>query len=258
MELDPNSAWMDRILWDTPEFRELLDSCTVIGVSSKKMQRHLSRKWPYIIDYLPNGWYNYTGQDTTVDFSQKENIILTVGRIGTYPKQNHILLNAFASIKDQLPDWTLKLVGPINEAFIPFVEDFFQHNPDLNRRVVFTGAITDKEKLMCEYAQAKIFAMTSSSEGGTPNVIAEALFSGCYIVTSDIDGAIDCTNNGACGSVFPIDNVEALSQQLLTACQSPVIIKQGGQHALRYASMNFDFEHIVERLHYLLHGGSAS
>jgi hypothetical protein len=46
-------------------------------------------------------------------------------------------------------------------------------------RVAFTGAITDKAELYSEYAKAKIFALTSTLEGVTPNVYAEALFHGC-------------------------------------------------------------------------------
>ncbi|WP_082618680.1 glycosyltransferase [Ligilactobacillus agilis] len=47
------------------------------------------------------------------------------------------------------------------------------------------GPVADKAKLENYYARAKVFALSSYSEG-SPNVIGEALRNGCYIITSKI------------------------------------------------------------------------
>ena len=64
-----------RLDWSTPEARAFLASCDVIGASCHRMQCYLGQTWPVIIDYLPNGFYDYTGAFrpmTDADFAAKE------------------------------------------------------------------------------------------------------------------------------------------------------------------------------------------
>jgi glycosyltransferase involved in cell wall biosynthesis len=84
---------------------------------------------------------------------------------------------AFAKVSDVLPNWTLRLVGTIEADFQTFINEYFRRWPSLKKRVIFTGQITDKQKLYEEYRAAKIFALTSTFEG-FPNVYAEALAHG--------------------------------------------------------------------------------
>jgi len=64
---------------------------------------------------------------------KKENIILTVGRLGTYQKATEVLLEAFASIKDK-NDWFLHLAGSIDPAFNDYIENYFKRFPDLSNK----------------------------------------------------------------------------------------------------------------------------
>ena len=57
--------------------------------------------------------------------------------------------------------------------------NIFIENLELNDRVIFTGSILDKNKLIEEYESDKIFALPSMLERGSPNVISEALTAGC-------------------------------------------------------------------------------
>ena len=251
---DMNIAWADRLPYESPAYKKFLRSCDVIGASCRATQKYLSAKWSVPVDLIRNGWYNFFG----VDFSdvRKENIILTVGRIGTEQKQNQILLEAFAKVAKNLPDWKLRLVGGIAENFKPYIEKYFERNSELRGRVIFTGLIEDKAELMNEYKRAKIFCLTSSFEGA-PNVAAEALFSGDFIITSAVDAASDMTDNGKCGKIFPGKNVDALAKILLEVCRDDKLILAGGEYAASYAREQFDAEKIVARLHYLLYGGEA-
>ena len=98
-----------------------------------------------------------------------------------------------------------------------------------------------------------IFVITSRFEGGTPNVIAEALHSGCYIVISDVDGASDSVDEGRCGTIFPINDVNALADVFNQMCNDNENLISGGKSAFQYARENFDFEKIVDHLYYLLY-----
>ena len=252
LELDLNIYSAERLDWDRPEFRRFLSQCTVVGASCRRMQQYLSAKWPCVIEYIPNGFYNFAQVDLRGDFAQKQNIILTVGRIGTAQKRNETLLQAFARAADSLTGWQVVLAGAVTDSFRGWLESFFVEYPQLRERVVLTGMIEDKAELMAWYRRAKIFALTSELEGGTPNVVAEALNSGCYMITSEIDGAADITDFGRCGRSFPIGDAAALAGLLPAVCGDAELMRRGGEHAIGYAQRTFDFQRILARLYYLL------
>ena len=254
MELDINLQAADRTAWRSEKVGEVLGECDVIAASCRSMQRYMSRKTPYRIEYIPNGFYNFEGIDFAPDFSKKERIILTVGRIGTHQKNNEVLLEAFAAVADEMPGWSVRLVGRIEENFNVYIENYFSRFPALKDRVVFTDVITDRMRMAEEYRRAKIFALTSRMEGGTPNVIAEALSAGDYIVTSDIDAAEEATNGGRCGAVFPIEDKTRLTEILCRLSKNEEKIVRGGDRAVLYVREALDYGQIVDRLYYLLYG----
>ncbi|MBR1730201.1 MAG: glycosyltransferase [Selenomonadaceae bacterium] len=250
---DANTHWMDRIDHDAIEWRQFLNQCDVIAASCRKTQRYLSIKWSAVIELIRNGWYNFADVNFDNVFNQKENIILTVGRIGSVQKRTELLLETFAACYEKIPDWRVRLVGKIEKNFDTFLENFFDRFPQLKNKIEFTGLIEDKKTLMEEYKKTKIFTITSDFEGGTPNVIAEALHAGCYIITSDVDGALDATDEGKCGSIFPVYDPTAFADILKRVCNDKKLIKSGGLRAFEYARESFDAENIVDHLYYLLY-----
>jgi len=249
--LDANRFWMDNIDWTSPMFFNTLTLCDVISTSCYKMAQYLSKKWaPFIVEHIPNGFFNASKKE--IKECEKENIILTVGRIGTIQKANQILMKSFGFIANNIPDWKVRLVGPIEPRFNEIIDSYFQTYPQLKKRVEFIGNITDKEKLYAEYAKAKIFALTSVDEGGAPNVIAEALFHGCYTITSDIDAAIDITDNGNCGSIFGINDWEALAKILLEVCANKKLLQNAPQKSVQFAKSHYDWNLIINKINHLL------
>lgn len=244
----------------SPERKNFIQSCDVVAASCRAVQKYISAKWRVPVEMIRNGWYNFPQVSFDNLFEQKENIILTVGRVGAnikFTKRNDILLEAFAKVAADLPDWCVRLVGQVHETFKPWIENYFAAHPELKERVTFTGQIEDKTELANEYKRAKIFCLTSPAEGGTPNVTAEALFAGDFMIFSSIDAAYETTDNNKCGRVFPIGNIDALAKVFREVCPNDELILAGGKHAVEYARRNFDAEHIVARLHYLLYGGDA-
>lgn len=252
LELDPNAYYEDTLEWTHPAFLRFLQECDVIGASCHRMQKCLGQKWPCVVEYLPNGFYNFDHLDMQVDFTRKENIILTVGRIGSAQKRNEELLEAFAKVYRQLPDWSVRLVGKIEPDFERWFKDFCLIHPRISRQIVLVGPIFEKKDLLREYKRAKIFALTSVYEGGTPNVVAEALYSGCYMLTSDIDAADDVIDEGRCGQKYERGNVDMLAEIMQKVCIDKDILQRGGRQALNYAQKEYDFEKIIKRLYWLL------
>jgi glycosyltransferase involved in cell wall biosynthesis len=131
------------------------------------------------------------------------------------------------------------------------MNQFFKRYQELREKVIFKGLIEDKIELYEYYTRAKIFALSSIFEG-SPNVAAEALVHGCYIVTSDIDAADDITNNGGCGKVFPIGDTGALSRIFKEICPDDALLTDSFIKAVDYAESNFDWVKNIKRLHGLM------
>lgn len=61
-------------------------------------------------------------------FTEKENIMVCVGRIGCYQKNTEMLLNALRKV--DLKDWKIYMLGPITSSFNLNEDDNFQKTID--------------------------------------------------------------------------------------------------------------------------------
>ncbi|WP_228551725.1 glycosyltransferase family 4 protein [Paenibacillus sp. B01] len=251
LKLDANMDWIEKISLTDGEEKKLLSLADVITVESKKLKQHLSRKWPYVIEYVPNASVDFTPREE-IHYKEKENIILTVGRIGSRQKATEILLEAFAEAAYAIPGWKLRLVGGIEDSFHAFIDQYFIRFPELKSRIVFTGKIVDKSALELEYKKAKVFVLSSILEGGTPNVWVESARNGCYTVCSNIDAVNEATNWGRSGTNFDWYDFVELSQILKKICNDEQALERSCYAIQHYRTMFFDYRKIVHKLHHLI------
>ena len=256
--LDMNRHWMARYEWSDLRYKEFSEQCDIIATSCSSLRDALNKNSDvrFPCRWLPNGFYNPSNTLVTADANVKKNIILTVGRIGTEQKNNLELMVAFALASEKLNGWTLRFVGPVEPNFQAVIEQFFALRPNLKNRVIFTGAIVNREDLYKEYAQAKIFALTSTFEG-FPNVYAEALFHGCMFVTSDIDAADDMTGHGDFGIKYTLGDTNALATALtqLSRKTDKKELTSYIPKALKYAEKYFCWIRNAKKLAYMLYRG---
>ncbi len=250
--LDANSWWADRTPFHTEEFQRFLGCVDVFGQGGTTSANYLEKKWNVKIHSITNGFYNFLGVERNIKhFSEKSNTILTVSRLGTDQKATDILLQAFAQISEIIPEWQLKLVGTIEESFMSYIDNFYTEHPELKDRVVFTGPIMDKKELLDEYENAKIFALPSRMEGGSPNVMAEALMSGCVTALTKFDDYVDGIDNGKCGMACDIDDIAGVAGILKKLCNDPDLEKKS-ERARIVAAEKFDMEKNVDQIYGLL------
>ncbi len=251
--LDMNKDWMGRIDWADPNVGEFAQLCDIIATSCTYLRDEINRNplIPFSCRFLPNGFYNAESLDIIADASVKENIIITVGRIGTGQKNNLELMIAFGNVSHLIKNWKLKLIGSIEPEFQTIIDEFFSIRPDLKSRIIFTGTMVEKEKLYKEYAKAKICAFSSIVEG-FPNVYAEALFHGCMFLTSDIGAASDITNLETLGITYECKNMKALEKAIVTLCRraNRETMKSHIPKALEYANRVYDWKKIAKKLAY--------
>lgn len=141
-------------------------------------------------------------------FEEKENVILTVGRIGAPIKDQMTLLRAFAKV--EMKDWKLIMAGPIEDKFEKEAMTFIEEHPQLKGKIEFTGEINDRKKLYELYDRSKIFCLTSKKES-FGIVFVEAMYFGNWIIGTDGMSAFDdLSDDGRSGSVFPVGDESAL------------------------------------------------
>ena len=126
-------------------------------------------------------------------YPDRPNRFLVVGRIGAYPKNHEFLLDAIRYIKDW-KDWEIDFVGPIQETFETYIQNYFKHNPQLQERVHFIGAINDRIELLSLYNNSKVFCMSSRWES-FGFVYAEAQYFGNYILSTPVSSIDDFVEN---------------------------------------------------------------
>ncbi len=255
LKLDMNSGWANALPLDFEPYAAFLRSCDIISCECRRLQQLISQKWRRPVEYIPNGLYYplYPAMRDTA-YADKENIILTVGRLGSAQKNSHVLLYAYALSFLQLKTtWELIMIGSVTPEFREIYDVFCREFPEIAPHVRLTGIITDKALLHSYYRRAKIFALTSEMEGGCPNVYAEAAGFGCTILTTDIDCAQDMTDHGRLGRIVKtFGDIPAYANALSSLCADQAYLESNFDAVRKYIRNCFDYEHIVKRLRLLI------
>lgn len=160
---------------------------------------------------IPNGFdeellKSYKLKERT--FAEKENLIITVGRLGTPPKNTEMFLRALECI--DLGEWTVCLIGPIEKSFQPHIDTFFERHPEKKNKIIFTGPVYDKKELWEYYNRAKVFVLTSSWES-YGLVLNEAKRFRNYLVSTPVGAFADLADGDKYGRSIQIDDDSALS-----------------------------------------------
>lgn len=254
LKLDANSGWVNALPLEEKNYAHFLEMTDIISCESRKLQRFIYEKWRRRIEYIPNGIYNdFYPAMAKCRYEEKENMILTVGRIGSSQKNSHVLLYAYAMCFPYLQEnWELVMVGSVTLEFQQIFDAFCREFPEIARYIRLTGQIQDREQLCDYYRKAKIFALTSYMEGGCPNVFAEAAGFGCTVITTNIDAAADVTDDGRVGRVVEtLSDIPAYADALSKLCADRDFLEDNFYEIRKYVQEYFDYDRIVERLHML-------
>lgn len=140
---------------------------------------------------------------------EKEKILLTVGRIGTYQKNTELLLDILSNV--DLKNWKMYIVGSIEYEFQPKIDHFFAKYPNLKENVFFTGMISQKD-MYTLYNRARIFLLTSRNESFA-FVLAEAAYMYNYIISTNV-GIAEELIDYAGGYIVPEQKKEWFIEEL--------------------------------------------
>lgn len=170
------------------------------------------------VKYLPNGFFSDLANiDNNVN---KEKIILTVGRLGTYQKNIESLVDVFFELdKSLINDWKLYLVGPMTSEFNIWIQNKISEDSFYKERVVLTGNILEKSKLYNIYSKSSIFILPSRFESWGLVILEAMYFKNYIILTNCCDAYYDFIYNIDCayGDIVSNENKKELKESIISA-----------------------------------------
>lgn len=196
--------------------------------------------------YIPNGFDEEYLKENNIKiklFEEKENIMITVGRIGTEQKNNEMLLESLNNI--DLKDWKVYIIGPYTNEFKVKYDEFIKNNLDKKESVILIGNVDDKNLLYDYYNSAKVFLLTSRWES-FGIVLSEALRFGEYIITTDVGAAKDITNNGKIGVITEIENIVQFRNEILKVVNDKTNLREKNQKSLMLSEKQFLWSEIIK------------
>lgn len=158
---------------------------------------------------------------------ERKKEIVAVGRLDD--NKNHaMLLEAFAEIKEDFPDYRVVIYGEGEDR--SKLEKLVAKRK-LDGRVSLPGR-TDKieEKIY----KSSLFVMTSDTEG-MPNALIEAMSLGLCVISTDCPcgGPRELITPGKNGYLVPVRDTEALKEQLVYCLSHPEETESVGREAAR-------------------------
>jgi glycosyltransferase involved in cell wall biosynthesis len=144
--------------------------------------------------------------DDRSDLSAKR--VISIGRYD-YDKGNDLLLQAWAIIEKQMPEWTLDIYGNGNIA--PYQNQIIELGVD-PQRCHLLGPVTDVKK---KYLSSSVFVLPSRFEG-FGLVIIESMACGVPVVSFDCEnGPRSIITDGEDGFLIPPFDINLLAKKIM-------------------------------------------
>jgi glycosyltransferase involved in cell wall biosynthesis len=152
---------------------------------------------------------------------------VTVTRL-VHQKGVDLLLKAFAEIAEDIPNWSVDVVGdgPLRAQLGSLAEEL-----GVAERVKFRGYLRDPLEAM---RAARVFVLPSRFEG-MPNSLMEAMACGLApIVTDSSPGPLECITDGETGLLARSENVGQLAAAMKTLATDDALTERLGRQAVAF------------------------
>lgn len=155
--------------------------------------------------------------------------VVSIGRYA-YDKGNDLLLQAWAVVEKNMPDWTLDIYGNGNKESYQKLMDELGIDP---HRCHLYGPVSD---VKTEYLSSSIFVLPSRFEG-FGLVIIEAMACGVPVVTFDCEnGPRSIITNDVDGFLVPPFDVNLMADKVMLLMKNQELRCRMGENAQKTAS----------------------
>jgi glycosyltransferase involved in cell wall biosynthesis len=187
---------------------------------------------------IPNGT-----QLRDVDFSRKQKIVLSTGRL-LKRKGFQYLIEAARNMET---DYELHICGDG-----PMMKSLKKFAADSKMKIVFHGWLDNRSGIYLDLLQrSSIYCLLSEKENASLSLL-EAMSAGCAVITANTTGCIELLENAGL-AISPRDTV-SLKKKLGALMGNPNLTRQYGERAYKKARDFHNWEKIVEEYETLLLG----
>lgn len=164
--------------------------------------------------------------------------IITVGRL-VPEKAVDVLVQAFADVAEDFPDWRLLIAGdgPERAVLTKLV-----HTLRVADRVCLAGWVAEPGEML---ANASVFVMSSRYEG-FPNALLEAMACGLPVISTTHVGSRELITDGVDGLLVDINNREQLAHAMRRLMKDAVLRARLGRNAFSVAR-RYSLDSVVEK-----------
>jgi GalNAc-alpha-(1->4)-GalNAc-alpha-(1->3)-diNAcBac-PP-undecaprenol alpha-1,4-N-acetyl-D-galactosaminyltransferase len=225
----PNTYWrILRNFWYPSANGLIVQTEFIKGFYRKTIQENKIKIIPNPIDEII--------LSTRKDYSERENVILTVGRLDAN-KNQRLLIEAFANLN--VGNWKLVIAGDgvLREEYRKLTASL-----GIADQVDFVGNVNN---ISDYYNQAKIFVFTSQSEG-FPNALLEAMAFGLPCISTDCpSGPSEIIKNNENGFLIDVNNKSQLEKKLTDLMNNPKLCIEFSTKALK-STERFEIQEIYK------------
>lgn len=176
------------------------------------------------------------------DFSKKKNHILFAGTLSDRKGYNR-LLQAFAKIAHEFPDWKIVFAG---NGEIEKAKELQKKLDIPESQTEYLGWVSGKEKEKA-FHEASVYCLPSWGEG-FPMGVLDAWAYGIPVITTPVGGMVDIIDNVENGLIYDIYDIDKLSDCLSMLMKSPELRDKIVKRADELVYGEFNIVNITKQL----------
>jgi glycosyltransferase involved in cell wall biosynthesis len=236
----------------------LRSSCHLIACSGDLARRVLKLGMPsdrvsvvpYGVDverYKPDQGSTQTLR-TALHIPDGQHVIMAMGRL-VYKKGFSYLIEAMPGILARCPESVLLVAG---QGDLDADLEQLAESLGIGKQVIFAGHVA-WDQTPAYLALADLFVLPSILDqagniDGLPNVLLEAMASGCAIIASNVAGVPDVLTDGQNGLLVPEKDVDALTEAISKLLDDPLLRQRLGDAARATTQDHLSWTHIAQRV----------
>ncbi len=221
---------------------KMLKKCASLASSVWVLDRTTQQTFE---SYLPNVDVQRMPNPIVVDSLQqisagrdKEKTIVFVGWV-VKTKGVEELLDSWASLVDQFPDYVLKLIGPYKKDYLDYLQKTY------SMKNAFIQGEVEHELALNEIAKASLLVLPSYTEA-FPNVVLEAMALKTPVLATSVGAIPDMLGSG-CGVLVKPQDSEQLLIEMRKLLSSPSLRDQTSEDAFLKIRNEFDITTVFRR-----------